>query len=120
MSASPYSSNDYSSEVLVPSSELRVVSVLQLRTKNSKLGTFLSVTFTHHDVIRPKNRHDIGNHIPSRHMVKGPHVDEGRGPDLEPIGFASPRTHDIKAQLPFMGLGPTIDVPFWCRKARGK
>ncbi len=36
----------------------------------------LPVTLTHHDIVSPKNRDRIRNHIPLTHMVKRAHVDE--------------------------------------------
>ena len=44
-------------------------------------------------------------------MIERPHVDEGRGADLQPVGFPPSRADDVEAEFTLVGLRPAIDLP---------
>src|SRR3989344_7008192 len=79
-----------------------------------------SVALAHHNVVRSKNRDDVGDHVPPRHVVERAHVDEGRRADLQAVGLALAVTDDVEAQLALVGFGTAVDLPLGHREAHGK
>src|SRR5215472_7984895 len=60
-----------------------------------------SITFSHHDIVCPKDRDDVRNQIAPRHMVERTHVDERWRANLQPVGTGASVAHDKKAQFAF-------------------
>src|SRR5437879_10082077 len=71
----------------------------------------LPIALAHNDVVRAEDRHDVGDHVASGHIVEGAHMNEGRGANLQTVGLPSAVADDVEPQLALGGPGPAIDLP---------
>src|SRR3990172_2906729 len=78
---------------------------ISLFTFSENIGLKLPVAFPHHNVVGSKDRDDVGDHVPSGHMVEGSQVDKGGGADLHAVGLGTSIADNIEPKLPLGRLG---------------
>src|SRR5256714_5955273 len=71
---------------------------------------FSAVAFAHDNIVGPEDRHGVRDHIPPRHVVKRPHVNERGSSDLQAVWLAAPGTDDVKTQFAFMGFRAAVNL----------
>src|ERR1051326_8655670 len=80
--------------------------------RNSSFGfrQFSSVALAHDEIERAQDADDVADHVTREQPGEDAEVDEGRGPDFEPVGRASAFAVDVETELALGGFGPEIDL----------
>src|SRR5215469_601523 len=85
------------------------------------LATFagLAVDFAEHDVERPHNCRDIGQHVAAGKQIHGLQVGEGGGADLAFVGAVGAVGNQVDTELTFRRFDGDVDLPFRHTEAFG-
>src|SRR5258708_36735938 len=78
----------------------------------SGLSMGLPVDLAKHNVLRPYDRHGVGDHVPLCHLVERRQVREPRGADLQSVRLVGAVATEIDAEPPLPGPRRHPRLPF--------
>src|SRR5437660_11319738 len=68
----------------------------------------LPIALAHNDVIRPEDRHDVGDHVAAGHEIERAHMNGGRGKAIQTGGLPYAVADAVEPQLGIRGLGRSV------------